>query len=567
MKPYFKNGAKIFFITHVLFFFTNCEKDSPSTIKDDGLSSNGVKTITYQDLLKDNEFLDISNAFSLQDDFSVSKNQISKDDDFDIDYSSAKKVVTSLGSSYTFLIKSKDLTSFDNLVVEKSNDGKISGFIIRYEYSQRYLDGLQKGVETPFEVAIQRTVNKSNLNELKDVFKKKDTQKTTVSKSSSFTCVETAIIRDSKCYWGVHWSGQYCNKLGRIWYGYYITTSIQCTGNNLTDTWGWIAESGSYTTTVPDPNITSQGSSYSTTAIVEPSLFDDLEDIQSFVDYYGLEGDEIEWARYRPNRNVVFGFMEENDYSPEAEAFVKLAANALVNGGEVDFDDQIINTLTGKALCVYNKLQSSSTGFKNAIKKFDGDFPVAHLKFEVDTNMSSNTKKAFTRAPENYVIDIVLNGNSTKDASYQKRPNLLVAKTIIHEVIHAEMFRKLLSLANNNGNIDVTSLNQMLQQGDYPGMLDYYFRYGNNINSNWQHQQMAAHYRETIARFLQEFDTGTVLDNNTQPNQLYLDLAWEGLIYSNITAWQGIMDDAERTRIVNVISNYITNNLNQTCVE
>lgn len=45
--------------------------------------------------------------------------------------------------------------------------------------------------------------------------------------------------------------------------------------------------------------------------------------------------------------------------------------------------------------------------------------------------MPSNTRKGYTRAPENYVIDIVINGNLNKDASYQKRPNLLVAKTII----------------------------------------------------------------------------------------------------------------------------------------
>lgn len=115
--------------------------------------------------------------------------------------------------------------------------------------------------------------------------------------------------------------------------------------------------------------------------------------------------------------------------------------------------------------------------------------------------MPSNTKKAYTRPPQNYVIDIVLNGNSNKDASYQKRPNLLVVKTIIHEVIHAEMFRKLLSLANNNGSIDVELLKYTLLQGDYIGMLDYYYRYGNTINSTWQHQQMAAHYRETIEGF------------------------------------------------------------------
>lgn len=241
--------------------------------------------------------------------------------------------------------------------------------------------------------------------------------------------------------------------------------------------------------------------------------------------------------------------------------------DCVANGGELIscYDDyQIINELTGKALCVYNKLKSSSNGFKNAIKKFDGDFPVAHLKFEIDDTMSSNTKKAITRPPENYVIDIVLNGNPIKDASYQKRPNLLVAKTIIHEVIHAEIFRKILSLANDNGEIDVALAEQMLQQGDYPGILDYYTRFGIN---GFQHQQMAAHYRETIGRILQEFDTGIAVPDNQQPSQLYLDLAWEGLIYSNIAEWQSIMDDEERTRIENAISTYISENINEICSE
>src|SRR5690606_23964624 len=194
--------------------------------------------------------------------------------------------------------------------------------------------------------------------------------------------------------------------------------------------------------------------------------------------------------------------------------------------------EQIINNLSGKALCIYNKLNSSSASFVNAIKKFDGNFPVSHLKFEIDPIMPSNTKRAYTRAPENYVIDIVLNGNPTKEAGYQQRPNLLVAKTIIHEVIHAEMFRKLLSLANDNGSINVSLINQMLHQGDYPGMLDYYFRNGEDINSSWQHQQMAAHYRETIGRALQVYDTGIAVPNNQQPSQLYMDLAWEGLNHS-----------------------------------
>jgi hypothetical protein len=43
---------------------------------------------------------------------------------------------------------------------------------------------------------------------------------------------------------------------------------------------------------------------------------------------------------------------------------------------------KITNELTGKALCVYNKLNSSSSGFADAIKKFDPEFPVSHLNFK-----------------------------------------------------------------------------------------------------------------------------------------------------------------------------------------
>lgn len=211
-----------------------------------------------------------------------------------------------------------------------------------------------------------------------------------------------------------------------------------------------------------------------------------------------------------------------------------------------------------KADCVYERLLVLSGGFKNAIQKFDGSFPVAHLKFEIDNSITLNTMKAFTRPPENYVIDIVLNGNPTKDASYQKRPNLLVAKTIIHEVIHAEMWRKILSVIDNGGNVDGMTRQQWivkLSNGDYPGIFDYYTRYGVN---GFQHPQMAAHYRNVLANILKEFD------NNANTNQFYIDLAWEGLIYSNDPTWNKL-SASERTRIQSTINNYLNQNQNEAC--
>ncbi len=222
---------------------------------------------------------------------------------------------------------------------------------------------------------------------------------------------------------------------------------------------------------------------------------------------------------------------------------------------EIIIDSSFENT---KAECVYNKLKSTSSGFKELIKKFDGEFPVSHLRFKTDPNMSSNTRKAYTVPPSNFVIDIVLNGNSSKDASYQKRPNLLVAKTIVHEVIHAEMWRKILSIIDNGGDVEGLTAQEWknkLMAGDYPGIFDYYTRFGVN---GFQHPQMAAHYRNVITDALQEFD-----DNN-HSRQFYEDLAWEGLIYSNDPTWTGL-NQTEKTRIENVIDTYFNQNKDESC--
>ena len=260
----------------------------------------------------------------------------------------------------------------------------------------------------------------------------------------------------------------------------------------------------------------------------------------------------------------------------EAKGFSTFAVEALMNGGEVDFDDKIINELTEKAKCVYDKLEVLSTDFKDAIQKFDNEFPVAHLKFDMGDIGASRGK---TIPPKNetlklnspdYVITVRINNNST-NSGVTARPNLLVAKTIAHEVIHAEMFRKLLSLAKQ-GHLSFTGWTTQ-QQTDYMisikenffGIYDYMRRH-----KNWQHQQMATHYRETLARILQEYDTGNAVSDNQQPTQLYMDLSWEGLIYENgnnaIYTWTSL-PQTEKDRIKSVIASYISDNINQTCTE
>lgn len=203
------------------------------------------------------------------------------------------------------------------------------------------------------------------------------------------------------------------------------------------------------------------------------------------------------------------------------------------------YDDQIINKLTGKALCVFNKLKSMSTNFKSMIQKFDGEFPVSHLKFEESTSLSSNTN-AETSPPSNYLITITLNSNN------YNRPNLSIARTIIHETIHAEMFRKILSIIDNGGDLNGLTRSEWtnkLSNGDYPGIFDYYSRYGVN---GMQHQQMAAHYISTISSLLEEYQPGL-------SQETYESLAWTGLKGTN--AWNSLTS-SERTKITNLINSF-----------
>ena len=210
-------------------------------------------------------------------------------------------------------------------------------------------------------------------------------------------------------------------------------------------------------------------------------------------------------------------------------------------------DDQIFNELTGKADCVYKKLESTSTGFKNAIKKFDGEFPVSHLKLEESTNLSSNVN-AETSPPASYLITITLNSNNLN------RPNLSIARTIIHEVIHAEMFRKILSIIDNGGDLNGLTRSQWtnkLSNGDYPGIFDYYSRYGVN---GMQHQQMASHYISTISNYLKSFQPGLSQD-------VYDSMAWTGL--KNTTAWNSL-SPSKKTEITNTV-NAFNNNGSENC--
>lgn len=140
--------------------------------------------------------------------------------------------------------------------------------------------------------------------------------------------------------------------------------------------------------------------------------------------------------------------------------------------------------------------------------------------------------------PNGFWIKIDINSNNLN------RPSLDIARTLMHEIIHAEMYRILLSLApTSNGQINVSELTTMLTTHNYPGIYDYFRRFGLN---NMQHEQMEQHYRDIIKNYLKQIDS-SIKDSEAE------SMAWVGL--QNTVAWTNL-GSVEQNNILNTYNNW-----------
>jgi len=145
---------------------------------------------------------------------------------------------------------------------------------------------------------------------------------------------------------------------------------------------------------------------------------------------------------------------------------------------------------------VWAKLKSTNAAF-NILSNFENS---GWIELCLDTYQANTNNKGLT-SKSGSVITIKLNENKLN------RSQLDIARTFLHELVHAELYRKVASV---NNSISITN---------FPGIYDYYRRY----IKNWQHQQMAGHYINSIAAGLALFDS------NNHTESFYKDIAWLGL--------------------------------------
>ena len=243
------------------------------------------------------------------------------------------------------------------------------------------------------------------------------------------------------------------------------------------------------------------------------------------------------------------------------------------------FEDQIFidQNFKGNSCLksVYDQM-GKATKFKEYLQNFEATASVADLRFTTDDNFSGNedvdyhNAMAITKPPlANNEIKIKFNTDTSTTGNILNKPDVFKAVSMIHEMIHAEMYRKMLDAVKaaeiNQTNLqwdtwpNNTDFEDFIEslQNKYFGIFDFYTRFEWNTSnpSSAQHQLMADRYRNIIKQALTDYDSTLT---NTQKEAL----SWIGLNEANVVAWQNYSNKTSVTSILTTIKNTFPNGCN-----
>ncbi|WP_129365470.1 hypothetical protein [Lutibacter sp. HS1-25] len=240
----------------------------------------------------------------------------------------------------------------------------------------------------------------------------------------------------------------------------------------------------------------------------------------------------------------LVGCSSGSDYNPETYGVYSNygGGGSSGNGNPKDSEplplepDQIIDTnLTGKEGCINDLLDETGNSYiKNILNKFDGKSEF-DIKIESQArvyNKNGDEVNGLTKSPIDNVITIQIN-------SYQMETNkaLEVARTILHEYIHADMYRKLLTENPTNDELDFRTTYEKFES--------------DNFEASFQHETMADLYVGEMTNALKNFhenalvgDYNWLTNNGTNPlpNSFYEALAWQGLKDQGVKAYTDLSD-------------------------
>ncbi|MGB0198903.1 MAG: hypothetical protein ACPF80_02575 [Flavobacteriaceae bacterium] len=219
-----------------------------------------------------------------------------------------------------------------------------------------------------------------------------------------------------------------------------------------------------------------------------------------------------------------------------------------INDGE---DDIIINELTGKAKCLNGHLFEKGNRFvKDIFSKFEGN----NSEFDI---IIKSEDRVFSSNSNSYVNGTTAHKKGTKtiriNISTERisgMPALGAVRTLIHEYIHADMFRKLNTKNPTDEELDFKKTYENFEKG--------------NFNATPQHEAMAELYVNSLKEALKKFhkevlvgDYNYLTDNgkNPIPNSFYEALAWQGLKEHDVKAYLDL-SDSKKQELQNSLQSY-----------
>jgi hypothetical protein len=248
----------------------------------------------------------------------------------------------------------------------------------------------------------------------------------------------------------------------------------------------------------------------------------------------------------------ISNYLEDNEigdnvYEQEVLDFTEDAIEALIEDGDdiIDYELEMIieinETIEFQEQTCLRKIKNdvvATAQISKIIKKFEPTYPVLHLEWGMFTNSSwGNTGNTGLNLEQDTAF-INLNTESLDHVS-----NIVMVKTIAHEIIHAELYRKLKELVDDYQMLSLEEYNAL--QDNYPGIAHYTSKYGDVVFSTnavgnvveWglpfddslaHHNQMANFYRETLIEVMKAYDLSKNITRDN-PDEFYEAISWSGL--------------------------------------
>ncbi|CEN53863.1 hypothetical protein [Capnocytophaga canis] len=426
-----------------------------------------------------------------------------------LDEEQIMKIKNGKYTSYSFLTHRENLPKnvVENLVVEQVND-TLRAYLIRYQYSDRYMDNLAKGVKNQrFDGTIIRTGYHTDLDALLKMEEPSSVHENLTRMTFNRVCYDINLIISYSCNSGKHFVGDdRCALSGSARAHNEYRTVTKC--YNEID-YGW---------TPPMEQI------------------DHIAD-----DYLGGGGGT----------------------PPSAPAVVVNIKRERADGGATEIEDdgyiidEIIDQITNEKIkCLHDKLRSGNNDYvKEIFSKFEGngtefDIVISSENKVLYEGREVNAKTSFTSGSKAIHIRI-------SESKAVGRSALEIARTIFHEYIHADIHRKIQTGDVSNPS-DFKSVyekykSEREEQYQHEMMGKLYVETMRDALKKFHKEQLTEDYNKFVKNYERE-----------PSDELYEALAWQGLKEHNVDAYKELNPDKKKSidEVLQTEAKMLTKNCN-----